>query len=177
MLEKGITMSLIIYMPKANDSSRRLLQMIAQLEWQDSIEIFYHFGRLLSRLRHPSGDEDIALFCASTVKDLEALVANEPLLNNMRLILILPDREAQTISKGHLLRPRFMCYLDGDFSDLALVLKKMEKNTVASPHSIESEFVVPRGGAKPHPPSFPVEGRSRKTSKRLKGEALVTRNL
>jgi hypothetical protein len=147
-------MSLIVYIPKSNDSGRRLQQMIGQLVWQDSIEIFYHLSRLDFRLREPSGNEDILLFCASTPQDLDALVSSSHLLNNLRLILILPDRETETAAKGHLLRPRFLSYLDSDFSDLALVLEKMERISSTYPHSIRSEFIIPRGGGNPHPPSF-----------------------
>ena len=44
---------------------------------------------------------------------------------HLRLILILPDREKGTISKGHLFRPRYLTYADGDFLDVAAVLAKM----------------------------------------------------
>jgi hypothetical protein len=155
-------MSLIVFIPKADEAGRRLHQMIGQLMWQDSIEIFSHFKQLYDRLGRPSGNEDIGLFCASTPQDLDDLVNCVHLFDNLRLILILPDRENQTIAKGHLLRPRFMCYLDSDFSDLALVLKKMEQKTLSSSHSIKSENILPRGGVIPHPPSFAGEGRNRK---------------
>ncbi|MCD6199973.1 MAG: hypothetical protein J7K15_15635, partial [Deltaproteobacteria bacterium] len=51
------------------------------------------------------------------------------LIWDLRLILILPDREAGTIAKGHILRPRFLTYLDSDFTEVAAVLKKMLSNT------------------------------------------------
>jgi len=147
-------MSLIIYMPKAGESRRRLQELIGRLVWQEPIEIFYHFSQLDFRLRHPSGNEDIALLCASTLQDLHDFIRLRSLLSNLRLILIIPNRESETVAKGHLLRPRFMGYLDSDFSDLVLVLKKMEKISTPYPHSIQSEIIVPRGGGKPHPPSF-----------------------
>jgi hypothetical protein len=160
-------MSLIVYIPNANDSGQRLQQMIGQLIWQDSIEIFYNFSRLDFRLRHPTGNEDIVLLCASTFKDLDELISNCYLLNNLRLILILPDRETETVARGHLLRPRFMSYPDNDFSDVALVLKKMEAFALAYPHSLQSEIQVPRGGDQPHPPSFFDEGKKRIENKKV----------
>jgi len=43
----------------------------------------------------------------------------------MRIILILPDEDNETITMGHTLFPRFSTYADSDFKDVAAVLKKM----------------------------------------------------
>jgi len=47
------------------------------------------------------------------------------LLAETKIILLLPDRKRATVSKGHNLYPRFLTYMDGDFSDVAAVLQKM----------------------------------------------------
>ncbi len=122
---------LIVYIPKAEASGQRLQRMIGQLIWQDTIEIIYTFKRLEFRLQHNIGEEDIALLLAATLNDLNELVANYHLLSSLRLILILPDAEKGTVAKGHLLRPRFVAYEDGDFSDVALVLQKMLKTAIS----------------------------------------------
>jgi hypothetical protein len=62
---------------------------------------------------------------AANKEDLLYLVANKELIWNLRVILILPDREEDTVTKGHLLRPRFLTYADGNFLDVATVLGKM----------------------------------------------------
>lgn len=121
-------MSLIVYIPQEDEPGQRLQKMIGHLFWEDTIEIFYTSKRLFFRLRHPVGNEDIALLLASTSGDLNNLVTNSHLLNNLRIIIILPDREEGTIAKGHLLRPRFISYADNNsFSELSQVLKKMRK--------------------------------------------------
>jgi hypothetical protein len=119
-------MSLLVYIPQMDEPGRRLQRIIGDLIWRDSIEIIYTFQQLEFRLYHPSGHEDIALLFASTSKDLNELITSRSLLNHLRIILILPDEERETTTKGHLLRPRFLSYKDGDFSDLALVLQKMK---------------------------------------------------
>ena len=120
-------MSLIVYIPGEDRNGERLQRMIEYLNWGEPIEIFYTLKRLVYRLRHPTGKEDIALLLASTSKDLNELVLNSHLLSSLRIILILPDNNEKNISKGHLLRPRFVTYSDEDFSDIALVLNKMKK--------------------------------------------------
>jgi hypothetical protein len=47
------------------------------------------------------------------------------LLQDVRTILILPDRRAETIATGHNLQPRFLGCLDDDAEEIAAVLKKM----------------------------------------------------
>jgi len=42
-----------------------------------------------------------------------------------RIILILPDRDRETITNGLKLRPRFFTYADEDFGEVAAVLAKM----------------------------------------------------
>ena len=47
------------------------------------------------------------------------------LLSDLRLILILPDRDRDTVMSAHALRPRFLTYADGNLDDIAAVLRKM----------------------------------------------------
>lgn len=139
-------MGLIVYIPQADVPGQQLQEMIGHLIWEDTIEIFYTLKRLFFRLRHPNGNEDIALLLASTPRDLNDLVTNSHLLNNLRIVMILPDRDEETIAKGHLLRPRFVSYRDNDFSSLSLVLKKMKKTACPQPHSDTHEVLTQRGG-------------------------------
>lgn len=127
-------MSLIVYLPKNDEAGKRLQRRVGELTCQDSIEFFYTFQGLEQRLRSPSGNEDIALLLASNLQALEGLIANRYLFASRRIILIVPDRKKETISKGHLLRPRYLSCRDSDFSDVDLVLKKMCKTVLSIPH-------------------------------------------
>jgi hypothetical protein len=140
-------MGLIIYIPKDDESGRRLQEIVARLVWKDTIEIYYALSRLFFRLRHADGNEDMALLLTSSRKDLEALVGAKNLLSGLRIVLILPDSEEATIAQGHLLRPRFISTQGQDFSDLSLVLQKMSKNAFPKPYSEEEGVLLNRGGA------------------------------
>jgi hypothetical protein len=139
-------MDLIVYVPQEDESGRRLQEMVGRLVWQDTIEIFYTLKRLFFRLRHPTGQEDIAVLLASSTKELNELVTNSHLLNCLRIILILPDEEENTIAKGHLLRPRFISYKDNRFSDLSLVLQKMRKAACPQSLSDPRDIILNRSG-------------------------------
>ena len=47
---------------------------------------------------------------------------------NLRIILILPDHERETISIGCKLHPRFTSYIDSNFNVVGAVLEKMFSN-------------------------------------------------
>lgn len=89
------------------------------------IEVFRTIKNLSQKLRQPKNDHDIAVLLANKKEDLQELVRIDHLLEDLRLILILADREADTIAKAHTLRPRFLTYVDSDFLDVAAVLSKM----------------------------------------------------
>ena len=46
------------------------------------------------------------------------------LLHDRRIILVLPDSEPETVSLGHILRPRFITYGDSDYMDVSAIMGK-----------------------------------------------------
>jgi hypothetical protein len=59
--------------------------------------------------------------------DIEKLLTLRPLFDDIRLILILPDREKNLVALGLGLNPCFVGYSDSDPADIALVLKKIDQ--------------------------------------------------
>ena len=47
------------------------------------------------------------------------------LLMDHKVILILPEAEPEMVAMGHALRPRFITYNDGDFLEMASVLRQL----------------------------------------------------
>ena len=78
--------------------------------------------------RCPWGGCKIAVILATNKQELEEFVSLRELLDGLSIILILPDRRNETISRGHCLYPRFVTYVDSDFKDVAAVLEKMIRN-------------------------------------------------
>ncbi|NVM57217.1 MAG: hypothetical protein HWN51_03755 [Desulfobacterales bacterium] len=68
---------------------------------------------------------DIAVLLAASREELSDILSIRDLLTDIRVILVLPDRDDDTIAKGHTLRPRFFTYADSDFVEIAAVLSKM----------------------------------------------------
>ena len=118
-------MSLIVYLPEIKEAGKRLQRMIGDLTCQDSIEIFFSLEKLDFRIRNSPRNGDIVLLFIANRKDLDELMPYRQIFDGMRIVTIVPDREKETVSKGHLFRPRYLSFKDSDFSDLSQVLKKL----------------------------------------------------
>ncbi|MFZ7110713.1 MAG: hypothetical protein ACOWYE_03435 [Desulfatiglandales bacterium] len=118
-------MNVIFYNPLREEQTEVNRELIEHTALAVHTEVFADMKHLTERLRRPSGLLTIAVLYAPRTKDLEALLTIKELIQEVYGVLILPDRKENTISKGHLLRPRFLTYMDADQGDVGLVLTKM----------------------------------------------------
>ena len=88
-------------------------------------EEYHCLNDLTLRLRRPGLDQAIALIIAANLPELTALVEQMELLSHLRLILVVPDDEGETIDKAHLLQPRYVSFMDTGFPEVEAVLLKM----------------------------------------------------
>ena len=119
-------MSLILYSPVQEGVGKQLRRVIEKLVSKDNVEIYQSVESLSLRLRQPADSLPIAaVLLAARRGDLSELLSIRDLLRDIRIILVLPDRDEDTIAKGHTLRPRFVSYSDSNFTDVCSVLGKM----------------------------------------------------
>lgn len=110
---------------KCAAAGNRLRKSIEPVVSCQHLEIQRSIKELSKRLNRFPREIDLAVLFAASKDQLSELLSLRELLNDVRIILILPDRGRETISKGHLLRPRFLSYADGDLTDVIAVLSKM----------------------------------------------------
>lgn len=89
------------------------------------IETCHSLDTLTKLLCHPSFERAVVVLLARNHANLSEILTIRALLDDNRVILILPDRSEATISQGHKLHPRYLSYAGGDFKDVAAVLRKM----------------------------------------------------
>lgn len=92
---------------------------------EEGIEVFRSLEDLSGRLRRLCGNDTIVLLRAGDRQELSRIVSLCDLFQRLRVILLVPDREDETISLAHRLRPRFLGSGENDFSDTMGVLRKM----------------------------------------------------
>jgi hypothetical protein len=88
-------------------------------------KVFSAVGSLVSRIMNPSGGPVVAVLIAGSRSDFEEIQLMKWLLHDICTVLILPDRDADTVAAGYELHPRFMGCLDDDADEIAAVLCKM----------------------------------------------------
>jgi hypothetical protein len=118
-------MNLLFYAPVMNGGGRQLYRMIEKLNPKMGLELHRSNVSLAQRLRLPLRGIPIAVLHLTRKEDLTDVLSIKDLLGDIRIILRLPDREEETVSKGHILRPSFLVYPDSELREVTEVLKKM----------------------------------------------------
>lgn len=121
-------MQLLIYVSPLNTLSPSLLHKIDSLREGQQSDHVTSIDALHTYLGRPSGTDFITVVVPSDEAELDLLIAMRHLLRDRRVVLVLPDAKARTVSHGHLLRPRYVSYADGDLSDVTAVISKMLGN-------------------------------------------------
>ena len=118
-------MHLLFFTPFNNEAGKRLQGIIEGIVPEKNMEIHGTIDSLSQRLRQIPEKPYIAVLIASSRELLSDILNIRKLFRDIRIILILPDRDETTISHGHRLYPRFLSYMDGDFREVAAVLRRM----------------------------------------------------
>ncbi|MCK5310491.1 MAG: hypothetical protein KAJ62_00180 [Desulfobacteraceae bacterium] len=94
------------------------------------------FDMLKSRLLNNSGsgENEIFILLAESKNRLDELTSLIELLENKRIILIIPDESKETISKASQFFPRFFTPISDTYDDLCSVLNKMITQTKTNKH-------------------------------------------
>lgn len=103
----------------------RLLKVMERIVPLERIAVSRSLESLSKELRRPVDDTSVVVALATEREELSNLLLFENLLSDRRLILVLPNDDPETLSQGHVLRPRYLSFTTGNYSDVAAVLEKM----------------------------------------------------
>lgn len=78
-------------------------------------------------LRQPLNNVSVVIFLIASMEELVQINSMHTLFDNIRVILILPDRKKETIVLGLKLKTSFVSYVDSDLQDVASVLNQIIK--------------------------------------------------
>jgi len=115
----------ILFARLMEGAGEKLLHIIQRIAPAQDTEIYDSIDRFSQRLRQPTGELTVAVIIANSKEDLLNLLFIRNLLQDIRIILVLPDREKDTIEQGHRLYPRFVSYLDSNLEEVAAVLNNV----------------------------------------------------
>ncbi|OGQ98843.1 MAG: hypothetical protein A2521_11090 [Deltaproteobacteria bacterium RIFOXYD12_FULL_57_12] len=122
----------VFYFASGSDGLTRKLRDLIESAAPDSDITRYSsvedLAAALLREVRPDGQGVAVLLCASRA-ELRKMLGLTSLLADMTRIVILPDRDADTISEGLKLLPNFFSYSDGNLADIGAVFKKISLKT------------------------------------------------
>ena len=130
-------MNLFIYAKELKGATNRLRWQVESSLPGNLPETFNSVTHLSRRLCRPYARrrETIGVLFAADRQDLANLLSIRDLLDDVRIILVLPDDKKETVSAGHRLRPRYISYAGGNFEDVAAVLNKMQERSLMNEKS------------------------------------------
>jgi len=118
-------MSVIFYNSINNEAAEKLEKILDTKGLGEKVERFQSIEELSNGLSRTNRNQHVAVIHIGAMQEFNQILSIKRLLNDMRIILILPDRSAEIVSAGYKLYPRFISYSDSDFNDVAIVLRRM----------------------------------------------------
>ena len=115
----------VLYSPYTNSFIRKLTELLDESFPTAQYEVYFRWEALKKRLQLLRQDICSVILIAPTRNALEMTMAIQPLVEGLKVVLVLPDRDGDTIEKAHTFRPRYFTYVDTDFRDIVIVLKKI----------------------------------------------------
>jgi len=118
-------MASIIYTPSENGLERRFLEQLEMAIPKKRFEICRSIGELSARLgRQPLSVKVAVLFAVTRTEIMRILLLGD-LMADVKSIVVLADDDRDTVMKAHTLRPRYITWMDSDFSKIVSVLRNM----------------------------------------------------
>lgn len=117
---------MLVFSPRQDGLAERLQRVVASVFPDESMEVCRTVDHLAQGLRQAVLAPRLAVLRIAEQRNLSEILSLGELLADLKIVLILPDRDRATIVQGHRLRPRFLSYADSDLSDIAAVLGKMK---------------------------------------------------
>lgn len=118
-------MALLFYSVPGDEFGEKIREKFETELPSEKLEIFRSIEGLSVRLQNPTGKPDVAILHASSREELLELVCLSELLRDIRIVLILPDRDPMTVARGHKLRPRFISDRENDCGEIMTILKRL----------------------------------------------------
>lgn len=132
-------MGSLFYAPPDDIKCEKILDAVKRLDLKEQIEVYRTAESLIERLRNPTFNIPVCLFCTPTQEAFLEICSIHQWFDGLRVILLLPDRERETVSRAHRLMPRFVSYLDdGPASVIAVLTKMLSRNPY--PQSLEDRW-------------------------------------
>lgn len=123
-------MNLFFYASAKSQFAEQFSRQLLKREALSSLTVLPGGSRLNCDHSLKLRNGDVMILFAASNQELEDLLAIHDKFEEFRVILILPDRDTETIAVSHILKPRFISFVDSDIRNLEKVIAKMQGHTI-----------------------------------------------
>ncbi len=122
-------MKTVLYADSIDNTGKRVENIIhtqvprIQVKTCNSINLFSEL------FRQPLNNISVAILLITSKDELVQFNLIKTFLDNIRVILILPDRQKNTLALGHKLKTSFISYVDNDLQGVVSVLEQIQRKT------------------------------------------------
>lgn len=121
-------MHIVVYTHPDGHAFHRLNQALASVDLDRPPAVHSDVDQFCACFRSVSSRPDVVIIMPERSEELDALAEIRDLFEDRRTVVILPERESGTVSKGHRFHPRFITFDDGDFTEVAAVLQHFKRS-------------------------------------------------
>jgi len=121
----GVIVNLIVFVPTKKRNTRRLFDAIEKLKLDAGLELHQSAGSLFRRLCQPAREILAGVLVMTRREDFDQVFVLRELLDDIPLIIVLPDGNEDLVPRAHLLRPRFVTFWDQSCKEVPAVLARM----------------------------------------------------
>lgn len=118
-------MKILFYSSTREDPGIGIEERLGTLVPEGRVEVYRSIEELAHGLHRLLDHNMIVIILARDREELLHIVSLRDLLQGVRVILLVPDREEETISLAHRLRPRFLSNCESDYLETISVVRKM----------------------------------------------------
>ncbi len=123
-------MKLLIFSPETDGCEDLIKEMTRLCVGFCDIAICRRFNEFSGHMVLERYSLVLVIALLQSIEALDKLCEFKDLIAGIPLFLVLPDQETGTIAKGYSLYPRYIGYMDGDFTDVKLMIENKLIRTV-----------------------------------------------
>ena len=123
---------LIVYVRK-DHCAEKLWDFIHTQSRYGQVEIYFSLDKLFKRFIQNVAGNMVAVLLIYSRWEIVNIVKHEELFFDNKIVLVLPGGSNETLALGNALYPRFVSFIDDDFRDITLALRKMMARIQSQP--------------------------------------------
>jgi hypothetical protein len=137
MLEMSAVDLVLYYSEEAERRGRKLLEVLNKDLPDMRLELFTDFEELVTGLQRPEVNPAVVVLVIGSRTELDEFLPLRPVLQNTRVVLVLPDQARETLNLAEQLDPYYIKPPGDDFVELASIVDELLEERRVTPLSEE----------------------------------------